>query len=246
MKSGALEINVTSCPIFQEFTSTDPVDVNFTRTDQGLNGERKIEELNFKSTTKRLPRRIGEHFPHLLALICFKRGLMSIDRSDFSGLNKLRVLRLSGNQIQSLSDDVFHEASSLEIIFLDNNRIETAKKVIFIAPQLPNMRFVDLAGNPIIHNNARQLADLLSHFNEKNYKRCQNVSSMSDYDEVAEQPRNKTTEVPKPEPRNDTTEVQKPDLPNPFIEYLLYALIYVTADLTLSVILLCTKLFCRR
>jgi len=61
--------------------------------------------------------------------------------------NNLQIIDLSGNQLTSLSINVFSNLKNLQTLNLRDNRLESLNLVMFSG--LPNLFNVNLGGNPI-------------------------------------------------------------------------------------------------
>lgn len=205
IKSQALDKSVLSCNVQQTFHSDNPEEMKIKKETCDSNCKIQIESLNFRLTTKHLPKGIGRNFPNLLALVCSNTGLTQIERKDFFGLSALSVLRLSKNQITSIVLDVFKHSEYLEIIYLDSNQISSIDDGAFnslthlqeLHLQNNNLRYINydiysvmknlvvfkLDGNPIFTQEPIKLLELLLKLNEKNlnatrkcYKRKTNLT----------------------------------------------------------------------
>lgn len=67
----------------------------------------------------------GIFFPNLLKYLVTESGLKSVQRDNFAGLPKLETLDLSGNEIQDIPEDAFHDNVELVDFFVSNNNLKT-------------------------------------------------------------------------------------------------------------------------
>lgn len=82
----------------------------------------QIKGLQFSVNPKieYLPEEVSESFPNLLAYSAGTCSVKSISYENFKGLNKLRGLWLSGNQIEKVSSDTFKDLVLLEHLEFGN------------------------------------------------------------------------------------------------------------------------------
>lgn len=101
---------------------------------ESFKGEHQQDKGNDDATSlifsnncvKYFPRHLRVIFPNLTQLSIIDCGLSEISRSDLVGLEDLTWLYLHGNEIKSLSDDLFADMPKLRCIYLSGNRIEFA------------------------------------------------------------------------------------------------------------------------
>ncbi|CRL03220.1 CLUMA_CG016747, isoform A [Clunio marinus] len=129
-------VNTASIDV-KEFTFASRIE-NITGLDFDAN--KKVEYL---------PIFIHEKFPNLEALSAYDCSIKEISKESFKELNKLKVLWLSGNQIQKIESDVFKDLTLLEIVDLSLNQISSMKGDSFEG--LKHLKAVGLKGNMCIN-----------------------------------------------------------------------------------------------
>lgn len=91
------------------------------------------------------PRGLPALLPNLEELSIVNCGLQNITAEDLQGLNRLKILNLSRNQLEYLPDDLFTHVPQLRRAIFENNKI----KLRLLDP-LTNHEVVDLRRNEII------------------------------------------------------------------------------------------------
>lgn len=72
----------------------------------------------FNKNIEFLPKGMAAIFPNLDVIHAQDCAIWSISKDNFMKLKKLRVVSLSGNKIEKLSNDLFEDNSMIESIFL--------------------------------------------------------------------------------------------------------------------------------
>lgn len=96
-----------------------------------------------------LPNGISELFPNLFDFSYTGTSLKYIERDNFSGLWKLRLLRISFNQIAEIPQDTFYDLINLEDLWIDNNKIKTLQRNTF--SNLKNLQNLYASNNKLEH-----------------------------------------------------------------------------------------------
>lgn len=65
-----------------------------------------------------LPKNIGEQFPNLISLDAAHCSIKEIMKDNFKALNQLLKLKLNGNQIEKIDDDIFDYIPAVKQIWL--------------------------------------------------------------------------------------------------------------------------------
>lgn len=79
--------------------------------------------LSHNKMIRFLPEKIFEKFPNLLIYIANNCSLSRILKNNFKGLEKLKILSLSSNQIEIINSDTFEDLSSLEVLGLRKEKL---------------------------------------------------------------------------------------------------------------------------
>jgi BTB/POZ domain/Leucine rich repeat len=91
-----------------------------------------VRALEFSnSVVEYLPKGISLIFPNLERLFVSKCGLISISRSDLTGLGNLKSLFANDNLLKELPDDLFTDVPKLEKISFCSNKLEFLTSRLF-------------------------------------------------------------------------------------------------------------------
>ena len=99
-----------------------------------------------------LPAGLNAHFPNLNHLNLNYCGLRAISRKDLFGLEKLECLRLIGNSLSVLPNDLFNDLTELKYIDFSLNKITRASSKLFLPLRKDDLQQVSFAGNPTIND----------------------------------------------------------------------------------------------
>ena len=116
-----------------------------------------------------LPVDIVNSFPNVAKISIYKASLKTIAKKNFHGLNELRQLDLSYNQISSIDEDTFDDLTKIFSIDLDHNQLTSLPPKIF--SKLLTLDTLHLNGNHLtvldagIFKNNLNLALLFVHEN---------------------------------------------------------------------------------
>ncbi|KAG5667279.1 hypothetical protein PVAND_015265 [Polypedilum vanderplanki] len=77
-----------------------------------------LQNVNF------LPKNLSQFFPNVILIQAQNSNIKGIFKEHLAGLQKLKILILSDNQIQGIKAGTFDENENLEMIFLENNLIK--------------------------------------------------------------------------------------------------------------------------
>lgn len=97
--------------------------------------------------TSHLPQGIGLVFPRLSRFFVVASKLRFIERRNFVGLTRLKILDLRFNEIEAIPDDAFLDLFSLEVITLSGNLLTTLPTNCFVT--MLSLRYFDASDNLI-------------------------------------------------------------------------------------------------
>lgn len=95
--------------------------------------DESIQGFNIKNETgvKFLPTYLSCAFPDLITFQVHNCSVTSVKENHFNGLSKLRSLSLNYNKIETIYSDAFVDLTSLELLALAHNRIQSFEKTTF-------------------------------------------------------------------------------------------------------------------
>ena len=90
----------------------------------------------------------GEHLSSIRTLDLSDRGIMSLEKRDFAGLDSLSQLDLQDNHLSSLPDGVFSELGGLTRLWISNNSLSELRTDVFAG--LTALRSIRLGRNELL------------------------------------------------------------------------------------------------
>lgn len=95
-------------------TTINSTGLTITPRDETIGGL----HLQSNQKVRFLPEKVSETFPNFLAYYAYGCSLTEVSKIHFENLVKLRVLQLSGNQIEKIPSNTFEDLKSLEYLDL--------------------------------------------------------------------------------------------------------------------------------
>jgi hypothetical protein len=105
------------------------------------------------------PRGLQSIFPKLIIVKIQQSSLKEISREDLVGLGELKSLYLPQNCLRSLPDDLFEGVNNLKIVTFSENNIEFLSCDLLYPLLNKNVTRVDFTGNPNMENLFYRLGD---------------------------------------------------------------------------------------
>lgn len=102
---------------------------------------------NMFTKTHYLPNGLAKIFPSLKRFYVASSRLKFITRKNFRGFNKLKILDLRFNELESIPVDVFLDLFTLEVLTISGNLIKKLPLNAFVS--LMELRFFDASDNEI-------------------------------------------------------------------------------------------------
>ncbi|KAG5667766.1 hypothetical protein PVAND_015736 [Polypedilum vanderplanki] len=133
----------------------------------------KFFDIENVDNLKYFPRNLGNVFKNLELIFILRSNLIEITSEDLKPFPKLKFLRLHGNSIEIIREDLFIHNPELEAFSLDDN------KIIHIDPKtlshLNKLRSVGLSDNICKFNksNAETRSEVLEVVKEIEQGKCQ-------------------------------------------------------------------------
>jgi insulin-like growth factor-binding protein complex acid labile subunit len=155
------EISEVSCNFIEHFSLAANSDLMSCEIDSDFDIETqrfkikpspelsKVKRFNVKGNrkVKYLPENLAELMPNLFEVSVVDSGLLGVTRKNFDGLNQLKSINLSGNNIKHLEPDTFENLESLENLNLAENHMEFVEEDLFHTPK--NLKKINLSDNKI-------------------------------------------------------------------------------------------------
>ncbi|TGG80869.1 MAG: leucine-rich repeat domain-containing protein, partial [Aphanocapsa feldmannii 288cV] len=85
---------------------------------QGLDRDRPLRKPRRKRSTQNICERLDALSPNGIICNLSSKGLTTLKSRDFDRLSNLRILRLNGNDLSSLPEDIFAGLSNLLYLYL--------------------------------------------------------------------------------------------------------------------------------
>lgn len=140
--------------IMQQGTTIDSDDSIIQQTDSSISAL----WINSGKNIWFLPVRVAETYPNLIGYAANSCSVTKISKKNFEGLEKVKALWLTSNQIEKIPSDTFDDLISLEFVDLDQNKIKFMSGELF--SHLSNLEKVYLSENECINKNFETLESI--------------------------------------------------------------------------------------
>lgn len=105
-----------------------------------------------RQTVNYMPKGIGKFFPGISGLSIIQSKLKVIDKDDLQPFDRLVVLYLNGNELETLSGDLFDHNPLLRDLFVNGNKLKSIGSKIFT--KLTLLEYADFDDNICINDRA--------------------------------------------------------------------------------------------